>query len=218
MPTGCRASRAIAAGLCLLPEMLPAAITASIAGGICVTVHYLRFSSDPYLRIDFLEDVAGLRLTGEADLCGVESLRAALAALPPEATIIHLELAGLRFIDVGSTRELVELARKAPRPRFVLHSPPPMLTRMIDLLWPPGAIRYTIENKRASCPGDCLGASDQLLGRLGPAKTSRRRGDGEQGDLPGLGCTAETPRDHLRVVALNDEIIFSAGGDPRVPE
>ncbi len=44
---------------------------------------------------------AGLTLAGEADIASGDELRTALAALPADGSgEIHLELAGLRFIDL----------------------------------------------------------------------------------------------------------------------
>lgn len=92
--------------------------------------------SNPYFKIEFLTDLTGLRLTGEADMCAQDHLRAAIAALPLDATAIHLQLGGLRFIDVGCTSQLVALAGREAQPRLVLYCPPPMLPKIIALLWP----------------------------------------------------------------------------------
>jgi hypothetical protein len=100
----------------------------------------LRCGRDPVddtgLTVIVLECQAGLRLRGEADVLGADALREAIAALPADAGEVHLELAGLRFIDVCSTRELIALARRPARPRLILHQPPHTLTLLISLLWP----------------------------------------------------------------------------------
>ena len=88
------------------------------------------------LTVTLLEDPAGLRLRGEADMLSAGALRDAIEALPADVREVHLELAQLTFIDVGSTRELLALARRPPRPCLTLHQPPPSLTRLIGLLWP----------------------------------------------------------------------------------
>ncbi len=65
----------------------------------------------------------GFRLTGEADFTVRDRLRAALAALAADgAREIHLDLAGLGFIDVCCTRELIAIDRASSRraPRRVL--------------------------------------------------------------------------------------------------
>jgi hypothetical protein len=83
----------------------------------------------------------GLLLDGEADLNSYGALSGALRALlvddPDE---IHLELAGLTFIDVSCTRELVTLTQ-VPRPaRVILHNPPWSLQRITTLAWPYASI------------------------------------------------------------------------------
>jgi STAS domain len=78
---------------------------------------------------------AGLRLDGEADLTSQDELQKALAALPPCASEIHFELAGLKFIDVAAARALMARALHPPHARLILHHPPPSLQRLIDLLW-----------------------------------------------------------------------------------
>jgi hypothetical protein len=93
-------------------------------------------ADDTGLTVTVLESRAGLCLRGEADVLGAYALRAAIAALPADAGEVHLELAGLRFIDVCSTRELIALARRPARPRLILHQPPHTLTLLISLLWP----------------------------------------------------------------------------------
>jgi anti-anti-sigma regulatory factor len=77
----------------------------------------------------------GLRFEGEADSTVQPQIREALTTLTPAATI-HLDLAGLDFIDVACTRELIALTWQPPRPRLILHDPPPSLIRIIGLLWP----------------------------------------------------------------------------------
>jgi anti-anti-sigma regulatory factor len=102
-----------------------------------VTVTCLRqFADGTRLTATLLEDQAGLRLRGEADMLSTGALREAIAALPADAREVHLDLAELTFIDVSSTRELLALARRPPRPCLILHQPPPSLTRLIRLLWP----------------------------------------------------------------------------------
>ena len=76
------------------------------------------------LTIRRLAGRQGLLLDGEADLNSCGALRGALRALMPAGSgEIHLELAGLTFIDVSCTRELVRLAQFAPA-RVILHNPP----------------------------------------------------------------------------------------------
>lgn len=91
---------------------------------------------DARLTVSLLERRTGLCLRGKADVLGVDALREAIAALPPDAGEVHLELAELSFIDACSTRELIALVRRPARPRLILHRPPHSLTLLISLLWP----------------------------------------------------------------------------------
>ncbi len=83
----------------------------------------------------------GLLLDGEADLNSRGALRGALRALlvddPDE---IHLELAGLIFIDVSCAREIVTLTQSARPARVILHNPPWALQRITTLAWPQASI------------------------------------------------------------------------------
>ena len=83
----------------------------------------------------------GLLLDGEADVNSRYALRRALRALmfdgPGE---IHLDLAGLTFIDVSCTRELVTLTQFAHPARVILHNPPWPLQRITTLVWPQASI------------------------------------------------------------------------------
>ncbi len=93
-------------------------------------------ADDTALTVTRLENQAGLRLRGEADTLGAETLRAAIAVLAAGVREVHLDLAALSFIDVCCTRELLILARRPERPRLILHQPPPSLIRLIGLLGP----------------------------------------------------------------------------------
>jgi hypothetical protein len=103
-------------------------------------------SPGPATGFDVSELAAGtgLRLSGEADLCTVDILKRAIAALPPEAGEIHFQLASLKFVDVAVARELVALANRPGRPRLVLHYPPPTLLRLLMLCWPEARARIDI--------------------------------------------------------------------------
>lgn len=90
---------------------------------------------DRGLTISLLHGRIGLRLAGDVDMSNRDQLHSALAALPDTATV-HLELSGLRFIDVAGTRELIALVQCEPHPHLVLHDPPSALRRIIALLWP----------------------------------------------------------------------------------
>ena len=97
-----------------------------------------------------LPDRTGLIVAGEADLTVKDVLRAALAALPADGTgDIHLDLAGLRFIDVACTRELIGAARRRPATRVVIHHPPAALLRITALLDPGASTRFTGDSSPA---------------------------------------------------------------------
>jgi hypothetical protein len=100
----------------------------------------------------------GLRLSGQADLCTVDLLKQSIAALPPDADEIHLQLASLEFIDLAAARELVMLTIRPSPPHLVLHDPPPVLLRLLRLCWPEARTRINIGTARpdgtwAGAPG-----------------------------------------------------------------
>ena len=110
------------------------------------------------LTIRPLQDRTGLMLAGEADITSRAMLHAALAALPAESTgEIHLDLTGLRFIDVSCTRELIAIADRHPAVRLIGHNPPPSLLRITALLYPEARImiagRACRLTEAAGCPG-----------------------------------------------------------------
>jgi hypothetical protein len=96
------------------------------------------------LAIRPLPDRTGLIIAGEADLTVKDMLRAELAALPAdEAGDIHLDLAGLRFIDVACTRELIAVTSRHPAARVIIHHPPAALLRITALLFPDASMDFT---------------------------------------------------------------------------
>lgn len=97
-----------------------------------VGLHTRRPESQPALDVEPLPGGGGLRLRGEADLAVHEQLRQALNGLA--GPVIHLWLDGLRFMDVCSLGELLNVA--APPRRVVLHDPPTVVRRMLSLLPP----------------------------------------------------------------------------------
>ncbi len=88
------------------------------------------------LSIGPLSDRVGLRLTGEVHLGTRNQLRHALDALPAQTGELHLELAGLRFIDCRGVADLVACTQTHPQRRLVLHDPPRIFCRVVDMLWP----------------------------------------------------------------------------------
>lgn len=107
-----------------------------------------------WLTITPLDGRTGLRLAGEADLWSVPALRRAVEALPADARHIHLQLAGLEFIDVAAARFLITLTERPGQPDVILHSPPPLLIRLIRLLRPDGLAPFSVQGaeSRHSAP------------------------------------------------------------------
>lgn len=123
------------------------------------------------LAVHPLAGRTGLRFEGEADFTVQPQIRTALAALPPAAQI-HLDLAGLDFIDTACARELIALTWQPPRPRLMLHDPPPALRRLIGLLWPDANVECvpslgTTADQDSEAPG-------QKPQSPGPGSSSRR--------------------------------------------
>ncbi len=103
-----------------------------------------RAPSRSILTIRPLHGRTGLVLVGEADLTVKDMLCTALAALPVDGTgDIHLDLTGLRFIDVACARELVVLTGRHPAVRLIVHHAPASLLRIIALLYPEARLELT---------------------------------------------------------------------------
>jgi len=95
------------------------------------------------LTIRPLQGRAGLMLTGEADITTQDALRAELAALAADGTgEIHLDLTGLRFIDLSCTRELIAITGRHPAVRLIAHDPPASLLRITALAFPQANITF----------------------------------------------------------------------------
>ena len=132
-----------------------------------------------------LPDRSGLIIAGEADLTVKHMLRAALAALPADGTAdIHLDLAGLRFIDGACTRELIAFASRHPAARVVIHHPPAALLRITALLYPDVSIDFTGASRplapapgRPPAPGD---PGTSLDGMSMPSPATAGRDDGNR--------------------------------------
>ena len=157
------------------------------------------------LTIRPLPGCRGLILAGEADLTARDTLRAALAALPADGTgEIHLDLAGLRFIDVACTRELIALTGRHPAARLIAHHPPASLLRITALLYPDA----TMEFIGTSRPHPQAAAGHLAARRDGCGCDSRPDGSWMPGPLPGPGAMPETDvtdlitGDHARIRRL----------------
>jgi hypothetical protein len=95
------------------------------------------------LTIRPLQGRVGLMLAGEADITTQDALRAALAALAADGTgDIHLDLTGLRFIDLSCTRELIAITGRHPAVRLIAHDPPASLLRITALTYPQANITF----------------------------------------------------------------------------
>lgn len=88
----------------------------------------------------------GWHLVGGVDLTHAGQLATALATLPRTGDV-HLRLDGLRFCDGAATEVLIAAAAGLhPEARLVLHDPPPLLRRVLDVAWPgdnPGLVLVT---------------------------------------------------------------------------
>jgi hypothetical protein len=105
------------------------------------------------LAIRPLRGRAALVLAGEADITTRDALRAALAALPADgAGDIHLDLTGLRFIDVCCTRELIAFTGRHPAVRLIAHDPPACLRRITALLYPQASIMFIAGSRPGTGP------------------------------------------------------------------
>lgn len=83
-------------------------------------------------------DPPGLRAVGEIDYATHAVWWAALDAMPSTVGNVHLELSELSFIDARGTSMLVAVALQlSGGRRIVLHHPPRMLPRILELCWPP---------------------------------------------------------------------------------
>ncbi|HWC78464.1 MAG TPA: ANTAR domain-containing protein [Pseudonocardiaceae bacterium] len=101
------------------------------------------------LRVEPFRDGAGLKLCGEIDSSGHERWTSSLDAAVRQHRDVHLDLSDLQFIDGRGVAILVTAARSLERGRWiVVHRPPPMLRRILDLLWPEGESTIAIKDER----------------------------------------------------------------------
>ncbi len=84
----------------------------------------------------YADGMGGWRLTGAVDWTTADQLQTALAAVPGPGDV-HLNLDRLRLCDAAATRIVIEAAaRLHPTARLVLHDPPYLLRRVLDIGWP----------------------------------------------------------------------------------
>jgi anti-anti-sigma factor len=89
----------------------------------------------------------GLRIVGEVDVNNHDQFRRALAPVFASGIIaVHLDVSGLRFIDVAGARELIVLMKAHPHLRLILHNPPESLRRIVAEVWPSVDIEIRIGN------------------------------------------------------------------------
>ncbi|HEU0088558.1 MAG TPA: STAS domain-containing protein [Pseudonocardiaceae bacterium] len=80
----------------------------------------------------------GASLVGDVDLATAPVLEAALNRLlaGDRDGDLHLDLAGLHFVDLSGVAVLVTAAfRLAPERALVVHDPPPALLQIVDRFW-----------------------------------------------------------------------------------
>jgi hypothetical protein len=106
-----------------------------------------RSADGAWFTASLLEGRAGLRLAGDADVLSVRVLREAVAALPADLREVHLQLSGLDAIDVSAVRELIAIAGQPSRPRVILHHPPPVLLRLIRLVWTGSPSQFVVAER-----------------------------------------------------------------------
>ena len=95
----------------------------------------------------------GLRIAGEVDINNHDQFRRALAPVFAAGIIaVHLDVSGLRFIDVAGARELIALMKSHPQLRLILHNPPESLRRIIAEFWPDADIEIRIDNPVGGWP------------------------------------------------------------------
>ena len=95
----------------------------------------------------------GLRIVGEVDINNYDQFRRALAPVFASGIIaVHLDVSGLRFIDVAGARELIALMKSHPHLRLILHNPPESLRRIVTEVWPDVDIEIRIDNPVGGFP------------------------------------------------------------------
>ncbi|WP_067815823.1 STAS domain-containing protein [Actinomadura kijaniata] len=94
------------------------------------------------LRVQPLTELVGVRAVGEVNVLTRDIWESTLSELPPtgngtDVTVVHLELSQLVSVDAGGAAAVAAVAhRLAPTGRVVLHSPPPALRRILQVMWP----------------------------------------------------------------------------------
>ncbi|MEU0737959.1 STAS domain-containing protein [Streptomyces sp. NPDC006134] len=92
----------------------------------------------PGLTVSPLTGRAGVRAAGEVGLSTRDTWEHALEQAVREGEdVYYLELSGVTFVDVAGVGALVAAAQRLPAGgRLVLHRPPPVVQRVLELFWP----------------------------------------------------------------------------------
>jgi hypothetical protein len=114
---------------------------------VAAMAEVFRSPDGAWFTASLLEGRVGVRLAGDADVLSVRALREAIAALPAGLREVHLQLSGLDAIDVSAVRELIAIAGQPSRPRVILHHPPPVLLRLIRLVWTGSESQFLVAEK-----------------------------------------------------------------------
>jgi len=87
----------------------------------------------PILKIELRPD--GLRLVGDIDAAGVDSLVSHLDPLPGSGSEIVIDLSDVAFIDSSGFRALIEAHQRAERigRQVVMADPSPAVRRLFDI-------------------------------------------------------------------------------------
>lgn len=106
------------------------------------------------LSVRRLADRGEVQVRGEVSFVTHRVWERELGNLVTRSGDVHLELAGLSFIDIKGVTLLVTAARRIQEGgrRMVLHTPPPALRRIMDTLWPGGAADVSVAPGLSAAP------------------------------------------------------------------
>ena len=84
-------------------------------------------------QVETTDTPGELRLLGELDISGAETLSAAIAGVDNGQTSLTLDLTKLEFMDSSGLRELLKAARERPDRRIRLVSPSPSVHKVLEI-------------------------------------------------------------------------------------
>jgi anti-anti-sigma factor len=84
-------------------------------------------------RVETTETPGELRLIGELDIAGAETLSRAIAGVDNGNLSLSLDLTRLEFLDSSGLRELLKAAREHPERRIRLLSPSPSVHKVLEI-------------------------------------------------------------------------------------